>query len=59
MLIANSNSPRCVQISRVTPYLYLSAATALTPAALAQLRPSLVVNVTPDLPLVPDTASLR
>ena len=36
----------------MTPYLYLSAATALTPSALSRLRPSLVINVTSSLPML-------
>ena len=39
----------------MTPYLYLSAATALTPSALSRLGPSLVINVTSSLPMLTST----
>jgi len=41
------------QIAEVTQYLYLSAATAMTPSAMSNLSPSLVINVTKELPMLP------
>ena len=43
------------QIAEITPYLYLSAATALTPSSLSRLEPSLVINVTSSLPMLTST----
>ena len=47
------------QIAQITPYLYLSSATALTGAALARLEPSLVINVSKELPCLPSLRTVR
>eukprot|EP00092_Neocalanus_flemingeri_P045225 GFUD01050448.1.p1 GENE.GFUD01050448.1~~GFUD01050448.1.p1 ORF type:complete len:261 (-),score=88.80 GFUD01050448.1:9-680(-) len=41
------------QMAPLTPHLYLAAATALSPTALARCRISLVINVTKELPILP------
>ena len=41
------------QIAQLTPNLFLSSATALTPQALSKYNISLIINVTKELPLLP------
>ena len=41
------------QVACLTPHLYLAAATALSPSALASCGISLVINATVELPLLP------
>ena len=47
------------QIAQITPYLYLGSATALTGAALARLEPSLVINVSKELPCLPSLHTVK
>ena len=41
------------QIAQLTPNLFLSSATALTPQVLSKYNVSLIINVTKELPLLP------